>query len=531
MSERAAKHTSKKVMRTPKSNAPLFKKKKNRKNGTSLPMPKVLPITSAATSELLTSLISKQRKWTSNLKFRVAHHPKAQSPSSDRIRLFTDGIANNAYAEKHRERNRFNRLNLKRCMLGINTSTPSLPPLHVFFQRYDLIKRTQSLVKADIQMTTYKPPLQAIHRYYPASVSHIRRIPMELPDTFNIFLKSYHRKAMPEPTPSTKHEYQDLIDQYRDLFNLFTEVTKKTTMSQDNFKNKPPVFFNGSPTISRIQGVPYPCTILPITNLTIVDTRHGFRYPLDDTCVDDVILLPRNFIIQSQPHQQDLLDALDACEYKTQLTLVRGTRRIIAYQTKGAKYITPGIYAKRNGQGWEQKLLNKLTHQQWNTLYKYVNNLEGKAMSYMSPSILKGVDIARKFVPYPTFPSPDGKKESKLSASLAAGRDICLNCHTDDDSMYGIISPIDCDTARFEFDSDICCYFAFPEFGFAVALRPGDVLVFNPRTNHCVSSRVNQSQHLWLTSLYLKSAVVGGNDNSVALDPIQSELQHLYQQK
>ena len=497
-----------------------------------IPSTKIQPITAPITTESVKKIISKQTKPTTTFQFRVAHHPKAKTSSSDRIRLFSDGIVNNGFAEVHRERNRFNRINLKRCMLGINTSTPSLPPLHVFFKRFDLIEHTPSLVKCNIPMTPYTPPCKSIHRNYPGFISHIKRIPIELPGTFITFLKAYHSKPMSKPTPSTKHEYQDLIDQYNVLFSVFKETTTKTAMPKDNFKDKPPVFFNGNPTIPRIQGVPHPCTILPVTNLTIVDTRHGFRFPLDDACVDDVILLPRHFILQSQPNHQDLLDALDASEHKTQLSLVRGTRRIIAYQTKGAKYISPGIYAKRNGQGWEQKLLSKLTPKQWKTLYKYVNNMEGKAMSYMSPSILKGVGIARKFIPYPTFPSPDGKKESKLTASLAAGRDICLNSHTDDDSMYGIISPIDCDNmARFEFDSEICCYFTFPELGFAVALRPGDILVFNPRTYHSVSSRVNPSQHLWLTSLYLKSAVVGGNDNSLPLNPNQSALLHHYKHK
>ena len=60
-----------------------------------------------------------------------------------------------------------------------------------------------------------------------------------------------------------------------------------------------------------------------------------------------------------------------------------------------------------------------------------------------------------------------------------------------------------------------------------IALRPGDILVFNPQMYHSVSSRADDAQHIWCLSLYLKTALVGGNDNSIQLNPLQQEIKKI----
>ncbi len=55
---------------------------------------------------------------------------------------------------------------------------------------------------------------------------------------------------------------------------------------------------------------------------------------------------------------------------------------------------------------------------------------------------------------------------------------------------------------------------AFPRIGVSVALGPGDFLLFNPNEPHCVSSRCRADDDIYIISSYLKTAVVGLNDNS-----------------
>lgn len=65
----------------------------------------------------------------------------------------------------------------------------------------------------------------------------------------------------------------------------------------------------------------------------------------------------------------------------------------------------------------------------------------------------------------------------------------------------------------------------------AVPLRPGDVIIFNPLEPHAISSRCEPDDEVFCVSVYLKSAVVGLNDNSIPLSPVEEELSRLYHTK
>jgi hypothetical protein len=60
-------------------------------------------------------------------------------------------------------------------------------------------------------------------------------------------------------------------------------------------------------------------------------------------------------------------------------------------------------------------------------------------------------------------------------------------------------------------------FFCFPTIGVAVPLRPGDYLLFNAKIPHCVSSRCKFEDEIVVTSMYLKTAIVGMNNNDLPL--------------
>ena len=70
------------------------------------------------------------------------------------------------------------------------------------------------------------------------------------------------------------------------------------------------------------------------------------------------------------------------------------------------------------------------------------------------------------------------------------------------------------DNHDYVMDDKVICYFAFPRIGVAVALCPGDFLLFNPHEPHSISSRCRREDDIIIISSYLKMAVVGLNDNS-----------------
>jgi hypothetical protein len=75
---------------------------------------------------------------------------------------------------------------------------------------------------------------------------------------------------------------------------------------------------------------------------------------------------------------------------------------------------------------------------------------------------------------------------------------------------------------------DVVVYFCFPTLGVAVPLQPGDFLLFHALIPHCVSSQCSQDDSFMCVSLYLKSAVVGMNNNELSLTNKQAMLAKSY---
>ncbi len=66
----------------------------------------------------------------------------------------------------------------------------------------------------------------------------------------------------------------------------------------------------------------------------------------------------------------------------------------------------------------------------------------------------------------------------------------------------------------YQVNDRIVCYFAFPRIGIAVALRPGDFLLFIPQEPNSISSCCKAEDEIFCASSYLKTAIVVLNDNS-----------------
>ena len=69
----------------------------------------------------------------------------------------------------------------------------------------------------------------------------------------------------------------------------------------------------------------------------------------------------------------------------------------------------------------------------------------------------------------------------------------------------------------------VVAYFNFPCLGMSIPVRPGDVLFFNSREPHCISSRRNNADEIYTVSSYIKSDLFILNDNGIKLRPFEEE--------
>ena len=180
-----------------------------------------------------------------------------------------------------------------------------------------------------------------------------------------------------------------------------------------------------------------------------------------------------------------------------------------------------GLTVNRNRTGISKSAVYKKSSQEnVKILNKHAKGMEFLFRMYGD---FKSVGVAEASTRVVNFPTIDG---CKIYSGLATGTNTYLPVHIDKDFTSSIVMVLKSEACK-EDDKEVA-YFCFPELGVAVPLRPGDALIFNPREPHCLSSRCHVEDEVVCMSLYLKSAVVGLNDNSLPLTARQEELATLY---
>ena len=127
---------------------------------------------------------------------------------------------------------------------------------------------------------------------------------------------------------------------------------------------------------------------------------------------------------------------------------------------------------------------------------------------------------AKNTVPFKTMSLSNSTKSScKYYGGLAFGCNVFLWCHTDKDFTMSIVQVFVNGKETYHIDNSVVVYFCFPTLGVAVPLRPGDYLMFNSLVPHCISSRCNNRNDVFVLSMYMKTSVVGMNTYFFAYGP------------
>ena len=158
------------------------------------------------------------------------------------------------------------------------------------------------------------------------------------------------------------------------------------------------------------------------------------------------------------------------------------------------------------------------------TIGKFVKHCEASMREWTPTEVLAGFAKAAELVGHKgttVEENTEGKKAVSADhfGSVAFGERTHLSCHRDDDSFCCLVT-LQCpvrDSCLHQMDDEIVAHFCFPECGVAVAMRPGDMTLFDPRVMHCTSSVVDETKQVHCVSLCLKTAVVGLNDNHIKL--------------
>jgi hypothetical protein len=230
------------------------------------------------------------------------------------------------------------------------------------------------------------------------------------------------------------------------------------------------------------------------------------------------IRLPREESIKIMKNGHDLCSAMRTCALTQRQSLSRGKKRCV-FTEDGNKYCCIGAQpgrAERGVQSGLYRLNHGLSSKDWDLMHKILKRAEYAFDRYMDTNVIQHISCARSRVNYKTMgpsPSSSNNKHARYYNGLGFGINVYLRSHIDADFTMSIVQA-HIDNHDYANDDKIICYFAFPRIGMAVALRPGDFLLFNPQEPHSVSSRCRREDEIFIISSYLKTAVVGLNDNS-----------------
>ena len=251
------------------------------------------------------------------------------------------------------------------------------------------------------------------------------------------------------------------------------------------------------------------------------DWFHGLVYRTSQDNVATFTLCPRRTsltrtgLLENPGKVNDLLTSFKCIEKVQRMSAKRGNGKPVFGE---AKYIgCYGNQTQRSTRGTKLSYHFRFISDECKTnTLNYATNLEHLVREFSEREAAQLVREARSICSWGTL------GRCNIYSSFAFGRNVYLPAHEDMDFTYSIVSVLkNADAYRLE--DECIAYFCFPNQGIAVPMKPGDVMIFNPCEPHCISSRCKREDDILCISLYLKSAMVGGNDNSVDLTKEQEE--------
>ena len=196
----------------------------------------------------------------------------------------------------------------------------------------------------------------------------------------------------------------------------------------------------------------------------------------------------------------------------------------ISIETDGEntfKYVCVGSAANRGGKGISSLhyVLKKMPDVHQERLRSHIVSVEQRLfLRFMETATIRQVTTAISKSGAPLFTTTSGASTT-IYQQFAVGKNVYLSTHIDQDFTYSCVTIV----ASGDVD-EVVAYFCFPAIGIVVPLRPFDVLFFDPKEPHNISSRCDNERDIFCISFYLKSNNIGGNNNDRVLTEEEKEL-------
>jgi hypothetical protein len=175
-------------------------------------------------------------------------------------------------------------------------------------------------------------------------------------------------------------------------------------------------------------------------------------------------------------------------------------------------------------------VMEKLPSHHWDSLVWQMRCAERCFRMIADHQVISHPHHVRSVIPFKTMSATSkcSSSSSKFYGGIAFGTNVLLCCHTDADFTISICQVFLKGKSEYHINDNVVVYFCFLTLGVAVPLHPGDYLMFNVLIPHSISSRCKSDDETMCESMYLKTAIVGMNNDDLDLTPAQSFFANQY---
>jgi hypothetical protein len=225
-----------------------------------------------------------------------------------------------------------------------------------------------------------------------------------------------------------------------------------------------------------------------------------------------------------------IYEALNACEKLRQVALSHSDwKRVFTDYGQQVAYACVRPQPSRNSKTVLNNplFMDNLSNSHWKSLVWLMKCAEMCFRALVDLSVISHLYHAKKLVPLKTFSSTASKSpmfSSDYFGGIVFGTNVFLCCHTNADFMMSISQDFLKGKSEYHLNNDVVAYSCFPTLGVAVPICPGDYFMFNALIPYCISSRCKLEGKIMCASVYLKTAIVGMNNNDIPLTPRQSQI-------
>jgi hypothetical protein len=235
------------------------------------------------------------------------------------------------------------------------------------------------------------------------------------------------------------------------------------------------------------------------------------------------ILVPRSDVLNHTPCVNDDIDCLEnILRVQTKVSL-RGIKKSGLSTT----YAILGATIHRGGKGVSFK--HPINAADLRHCYSMLNRMEHFAKMWLPFGLMSTLDETKKMCNDNACLLGKKQNTRNVWASIASSYNYVSPAHVDEDAFLSCLTVSFLSESldrkikhHYKLEMEIALYFCLPKYGVCVALRPGDIIFFNPLEYHCISQRTEcyKNERIFVTSFYLKAKQLGLNDNDIPLEHI-----------